>query len=246
MSVRDSRYQLGIPQKTRAHAVTEVLHAAILDGRLPPGTRLNQDQLAQELGVSRMPVREALKEMEIRGLVVQHPYRGAEVSQLSASDVEEIFEMRIALECLAIRRAVPLLQTDHFELLRETLATMDALVGDPNEWLLLNVKFHGIIYGLLDWRHLQNSIDELRHNVERYIRLYVSLQGFKKPQEEHWSIFEACQAGDIELAEQLTTIHLRGTEQRLMEYLKSLPSPSLLRKKHQRSEPDMPATSHSI
>lgn len=217
-----------LPQKTRVDAVVEVLHAAILDGRLPPGTRLNQDRLAQELGVSRMPIREALKQLEMRGLVVLHPYRGAEVSQLSADDVEEIFEMRIALESVAIRRAVPLLKPEHFTELEQILTAMDKAMGNPREWLRLNTRFHATIYRASGWRQLLQTIDELRHNVERYLRLYVSLLGFHEPQEQHWAILEACRARDTQRAEALTHHHLRQTEQLLIQHLRALPTPSLL------------------
>jgi DNA-binding transcriptional regulator YhcF (GntR family) len=108
---------------SRKDAVLHVLRTAIIEGRFGPGERLEPDRIAADLGCSRMPIREALKILENEGFVTCYPFRGTEVSRLRAEEVEELFAMRIALECLALARAVPNLTTDELAQMRGILTT---------------------------------------------------------------------------------------------------------------------------
>ncbi|MGU3496045.1 GntR family transcriptional regulator [Xanthobacteraceae bacterium A53D] len=195
---------------SRKEAVLGVLRAAIVEGRLEPGARLEPDRIAADLGCSRMPVREALKVLEKEGFVTCYPFRGTEVSQLRAEEVEELFSMRIALETLALARAVPNLTEDELGKMHDILRAMD----DPaqhGDWRALNQKFHSILNGACGWPRLLEQIDVLRQNVDRYVRIWVDTQGYDVPQRQHWELYEACRARDVAGAQRVLQRHFQDT-----------------------------------
>lgn len=208
---------------SRKDAVLRLLSKAICDGRFPAGTRLNQGEIAVELGVSRMPVREALKDLEAQGLVTFYPYRGVEVSQLSVDDVEELFAIRATLERRALDRAIPNLSQENLREMREILERMDELLeydgGVHRDWMALNNRFHGIINGACDWPRLIELIDNLRSNVGRYLIAYLSLQGRQQPQRQHWSLYEACRDRDVRRAQDIIECHVMDTAHLLIAAL---------------------------
>lgn len=195
---------------SRKDAVLGVLRDAIVEGRLKPGERLEPDRIAADLGCSRMPVREALKILEKEGFVTCYPFRGTEVSQLRAEEVEELFAMRIALETLALTRAVPSLTADELGKMRDILTAMDDPAQRDN-WRGLNQKFHSIINGASGWPRLVEQIDVLRQNVERYVRIWVDTKGYDVPQRQHWELYEACAARDVPRAQSVLRQHFRDT-----------------------------------
>jgi DNA-binding GntR family transcriptional regulator len=200
---------------SRKDTVLRILRSAILDGRLSAGTRLNQDLVATELGVSRMPVREAVKQLEAEGLLVVYPYRGVAVAQLDASSIEEMFHIRIALERLAVGRAVDRLDSTQLDAMERTLQDMDRLLQetpfDPNRWMQLNDAFHGILNQASGWSRLVETIAVFRGNVDRYVRTYLALRGREQPQKEHWAIYRACRDRDVLAAQALIEAHLLNT-----------------------------------
>ncbi|MDN5926333.1 MAG: GntR family transcriptional regulator [Hyphomicrobiales bacterium] len=205
---------------SRKDVVVETLRKSILSGGLRAGHRLNLDEIAIELNVSRMPVREALKQLESEGLVTIFPHRGVAVSELSARDVEEIFGIRIVLEQKAAELAIPRLG-------REDLAEMEALLGRMDQsgshgpkWIKLNEKFHHTINSASGWPRLVSMIEIQRVNVERYVRAYVRMQGYERPQEQHWSLFRACCDRDVEKAKAVIGEHFRDTADRLITELR--------------------------
>ncbi|WP_142850838.1 GntR family transcriptional regulator [Telmatospirillum sp. J64-1] len=209
---------------SRKDAVLRVLSRAICDGRMPAGMRLNQDEIASQLNVSRMPVREALKDLEAQGLVTFYPYRGVEVSHLSADDIEELFAMRASLERLSLQRAVPNLTERDFIEMRQVLEHMDELLQSgeqiDRQWTPLNDRFHGIINRACGWPRLNEEIANLRANVGRYVIMYMSLQGSDEPQRQHWDLYEACKAGDIPRAQDIIESHVMDTAHLLIAALK--------------------------
>jgi DNA-binding GntR family transcriptional regulator len=209
---------------SRKDTVLQLIRAAIVDGRLPAGTRLDQNELAAQLGVSRMPVREALKQLETERLVVVYPYRGVEVSRLEPSEISEMFEIRVALERLAVKRAASVMTPSHFSRLRAVLAEMDQhlvpmVEGDP--WMDLNQSFHGIMNEATGWPHLVETINQYRANVERYVRYYFALRGREQSQKEHWDLLTACENRDIVVAQQTIEQHLRNTATTLVEAVRA-------------------------
>lgn len=233
MQLRSNERRLMQAQSSRKMAVFQIIRAAILDGRLAAGERLNQDKIAAELGVSRMPVREALKSLETEGLVRFYPYRGVEVAELDPADIEEMFGIRSALEQLAIGRAVERLSGSDLNRMRRVLERMDQWMEageqDVSEWMMLNADFHALINRASGWPKLVEIIDLYRANVDRYVRMYLSIMGRSQPQAEHWALYEACKRRDCAAAQQLIAEHLSHTAIALLEALttKSTMTPAL-------------------
>src|SRR5688572_3927025 len=110
-----------VQRQTIASQALEALRTQILRGHFPDGEALRQDALARQLGVSRIPIREALRQLEAEGLVTFTPHRGAVVSKLSLEEIDEVFELRAETETGLLRRAIPHLTTEHFKRLDEIL-----------------------------------------------------------------------------------------------------------------------------
>ena len=224
MKLSAEEQQLVATPISRKDAVLRLLRNAIVDGRLAAGQRLDQNELAAQLGVSRMPVREALKQLEAEKLVVVFPYRGVEVARLDPETIVEMFEIRIALERLAVGRAVDCLGEADFRLMRRTLTQMDQHLDDPvasQPWMELNQKFHATINEAGGWPHLVETIAHYRGNVERYVRYYLSAGGRARSQEEHWELLEACEKRDVAAAQAVIEKHLRNTAVSLIEAIKA-------------------------
>lgn len=201
--------------------VTQRLREAIAIGALQPGERLNQADLADRLGVSRMPIREALRRLEAEGLVVMQPYKGAVVSDLSATELKEIYEMRIALEVLALRRSIPNMDDAALREMRALLETMDE-EDDMNAWVMHNRRFHDLLYHRAERSLLLETIDNLRVKSDRFLRLFATQRDrTHHAQEEHWAIYHACQQRDIDAAARLLQGHLQSTVTSLSKSLRT-------------------------
>ncbi len=215
MKPKNARGPLDLPA-SRKDAIVETLRAAILSGDIAPGERLNLDDLAQDYGVSRMPVRDALKQLEAEGLVTIYPHRGVEVSQLDAEDIRELFGIRIALEQKAVEMAIGRLRKADLDAMKEILLGMDGLTGRSPDWIRQNAAFHQIINGACGWTRLIGMIDMLRVNVGRYVRSYVATHGTEVPQKQHWDLYRACADADIEAAKRVIHEHLTAAATELV------------------------------
>ncbi len=196
---------------TSATEVADSLRKEITSGRLAPGTALRQDDLATQLGVSRIPIREALSRLEAEGLIVIHPNRGAFVSELSAGEIEEIFELRLYFESQALRHAMPKhtpRTLRHLQNIQRELDTEDI----PEQWLELDEAFHDGLFAPCERRHTLAQIRSLRVLVKRY---YVSLLSPDSNREEwnehHRSILNAVERSDTEDAVHFLQEHLLKT-----------------------------------
>ncbi len=189
--------------------VTHRLRDAIGRGLLPPGLRLAQEDLATRMGVSRMPVREALRRLESEGLVTALPNCGARVAALTAAELNEIYEMRVALETLAIRAASPHYTPAVFDTLRTLLGCMDDGIEDMQEYLLLNKRFHDLLYGQAQRPILLHTLENLRLRSDRYLALFsLTAASTDHAQNDHWEILQAVERGDLASACSVLTQHL--------------------------------------
>jgi DNA-binding GntR family transcriptional regulator len=216
---RRGKKPLELPS-SRRDLVAEALRESILTGERPAGSRINLDEVAQDFGVSRMPVREALMQLATEGLVTTYPHRGVEVSQLDVADVEEIFGIGLLLEQGAAERAIPRLTNAEFDDMLSTLERMDQLVGRGKTWIELNRKFHRTVNAASGWPRLVSMIEMLDANVERYVRAYVEMVGYSLPQKQHWALYKACRARDIERAKAVISEHFQDTAKQLVAELK--------------------------
>ena len=134
--------------KNASVVATQLVRTAILDGRLAPGQRLKEEELARELGISRTPVREALLMLQAEGLVDAVPNRGATVRRHEADDLDDLYQLRALLEGHAARRAAPKISEDGIAVLRESCDRFDSLHGDADDLKDLvkeNLLFHNTI-----------------------------------------------------------------------------------------------------
>jgi len=204
---------------TSPEAVTATLRAGILDGTYPGGTPLRQESIAAALGVSRMPVREAFRHLAAEGLIILHPHRGAVVATLSAHELQEIYEMRAALEPLALRLALPRLTKGDLGKAEEALdAARDET--NPERLAALNWDFHHSLYQPADRPRLLATISNLHLNVDRYMRVVLTvMQHHSASHAEHEAILEACRARDEAAATRRLEAHITHAGRQLVEFL---------------------------
>jgi len=192
--------------------VRDGLRNAILNGALVQGTQLRQDQLAEQFGTSRIPVREALRQLESEGLVRIEPNRGAIVSSLSLADVLEMLDIRIALECYALRLAIPDMVEDDFELASQILQSYEG-ESDPDNWAQMNWRFHWTLYAPCQRPRLLSMIQANCEHVNRFVRTQVSrATGKERPQKEHYQLLDLCRQGKSDAATALLEAHIGQTK----------------------------------
>ncbi len=141
----------------------DLIRRAIIDGRVVPGQRLKEEELAQQLGISRTPVREALLVLQTEGLVVASPNRGATVRSYDLPDVEDMYELRALLEGNAARRAATRIGTDALQMLHESCVRFEKLVGgsDVDQLVAENAHFHGTILDAADSERLTGMVRQV-------------------------------------------------------------------------------------
>jgi DNA-binding GntR family transcriptional regulator len=197
------------------------LRQAILRGELKSRQPLRQDKLAAELGVSKIPVREALAQLKAEGLITYKSNRGAFVTALAPAEAKEIYLMRAALETIALEQAHPKLGPRDFLLAQSALLTLDA-EPDPARWAELNWDFHAALYRPAAMPHLLATLQMLHVNVGRYLVLYLDRMAYQaQSQAEHVALLAACQAGDLTQAKAILIAHLQAAADSLITYLQT-------------------------
>lgn len=193
-------------------AVAEALRVEIAEGRLTQGSALRQDDLAARFGTSRIPIREALRTLQAEGLVTYSPNRGAVVTIVTAREIQEMLEVRIALECHAIQIAVPLTACSDIEKMRSILDAYD-VEPDPSAWSAMNWQFHWALYTPSDCRRLLEAIEQNWKRFSSAARVQIStLAGRERPQREHHQILKFVERGDASGAAALLEEHIRDTQ----------------------------------
>ena len=203
--------------------IYEQLRQAIIDGNFSSGEPLRQDQIARDYGVSKIPVREALVQLESDGFVEMFSGRGAFVARLSMSQTEEIYLMRIALEPILLERAIPLTPNTDWIRMGGILAALEADILPFLQWHALDFEFHTALYKNANLPAMKKLVANLHSNLARYYRVYETLgNDFRTEGEvEHRKILEACQSGDIQQATNFLQEHLQRSSKRLIDQLKS-------------------------
>ncbi len=210
--------------------VFEALREAIISGTLRPGERLMEVQLADELGVSRTPVREAIRKLEHDGFVVMIPRKGAYVADMSLKDVAEIFDVRRALEALAAQLASERASDEDLERCERILVEYGECIEQLDTVRLIEVdsRFHEAIYQMAGNSRLQQMLNLLREQVQRYRTMTLSHgPRMKRALEEHRRILEAIAARDGERAARLAREHIESAENALMELIAGGDKPSV-------------------
>lgn len=208
-----------LDQRTLWQRAHEHLRDEIISGSLTPGTELNEVTLAESLGVSRGPIREALGRLASEGLVTIRPRRGAVVRALSSEEFIEAYQVREALEMMAVRLAVP-------KLTAEDLAAMESLIeemavhaeaGDVQRFFEANTEFHQRFFRAADNRMLAELYRQLRGQIDRHRLRSLELRGdLHRSIAEHRAILWAAAKGDVERAVSLASEHIRVPQMRLL------------------------------
>lgn len=205
--------------------VFEALREAIIEGRLPPGERLMEIQLAEQLGVSRTPVREAIRKLELEGFVVMIPRKGAYVADISIKDISEVFEIRRALEGLAAQLAAQRIKDEQLENLERLLVRIAETIEnmDLDRCIELDTRFHEVLYAASGNERLQYMVNHLREQIQRCRAQSLAHPGrMRQALEEHRAIVEAIASRDAELAHSLAEEHIENAENSLMEHIREL------------------------
>jgi DNA-binding GntR family transcriptional regulator len=215
---RDGRLVGRLENRTLWERVHEHLREEILANRLPPGSVLGEVALAESLGVSRGPIREALGRLAAEGLVTVRPRRGAVVSALTAREFLEAYQVREALEALAIGLAVPRLTGEEFGRLQALVDEQARHVerGNVDAFFQANAAFHELIVASSGNETLKEMYRQLVSHMGRYRMRSLALRGsLRRSVSEHRAILRAVKAGDADKAVHLLSEHIRVPRRRL-------------------------------
>ena len=214
MTVRQTRF---IRPGSLAEAARREIERLIVAGDLPPGERINELHLARSMGISRGPVREALREMKADGLLRSEPNRGVYVQAISAAEALEAFGERSALCCHTVREVVRKPVAGLVSMLRQQVEDMQLAADhdDHERYYDLNDAFHTTIVDAAGNRRISHNHERTLRDLRLYrMRTLVHGRGLKKSNEEHRAIVDAIAAGDADRAGQLMEDHIwKGREQ---------------------------------
>ncbi|WP_413200854.1 GntR family transcriptional regulator [Nostoc piscinale] len=219
MNLHDLAANVLQQQRSTPDLIADALREAILRGIFQEGQSLRQDEIATQFGVSRIPVREALRQLEAEGLVTLHLNRGAMVSVLTAAEAQEICEIRSALEVQAIQLAIPKFSAADLEKAALILETTDQTT-DAGLLAQLNWEFHAALYTSAERPRLLAMIKNLHINCDRYVRMQMAQMDYQeRSQKEHYQLLDACKQRDTKTAVRLLKRHIDAAGEQLVMYL---------------------------
>lgn len=202
--------------------VFNTLRRAILKGELKPGERLMEITLADKLGVSRTPIREAIRKLELEGLVVMAPRKGAKVASITERDLNDVLEVRKGMEVLAISLACKRITGEELEKLETIEQSFQKLIesGNLTELAEMDVKFHDTIYQATNNQRLVQLLNNLREQMYRYRMEYLKDIAVRRTlAEEHKTICQALRERDEQQAEQYVSIHIDNQQKAIIRSL---------------------------
>jgi DNA-binding GntR family transcriptional regulator len=202
-----------------AERVASSLRLEILEGHIGPDSKLSQQSLAARFGVSRIPVRDALQVLAAEGLVNPTSNATATVTGMSVAELEELYELREAVEPLATQIAVPNVGRADLFTMRKQLQIMDEQ-ADARTWLAANADFHAAVYTRANRPRMIELVERLRRLTDRYLYLHLEVIGQTQHLDaEHRGILAAVESGDAALASRLTREHLATSHDYILTYL---------------------------
>ena len=202
--------------------VFNTLRRAILKGELKPGERLMEIALADKLGVSRTPIREAIRKLELEGLVVMAPRKGAKVASITERDLNDVLEVRKGMEVLAISLACKRITGEELEKLESIERSFQSLIesGNLTELAEMDVKFHDTIYQATNYQRLVQLLNNLREQMYRYRMEYLKDIAVRRTlAEEHKAICEALRGRDESKAQNYVSVHIDNQQKAIMRSL---------------------------
>lgn len=211
-----------LKHRTLASAIVDRLRQGILDGHYPAGSQLRQDALAQAYEVSRIPVREALLQLEAEGFVRIAPHKGAIVSGLSLDEINDVFALRKLLEPRLLESSAPALTPDDFAAIAGMEAAFeDAMTaGDISRWGVLNADFHMALYARATQPRTLSIVAGLLQTSDRYTRLQLQrASSIQRAQAEHNELIRLCRNGAMKAARHLLVDHIELVRRDLIAFL---------------------------
>jgi len=212
-----------IEYKTRTQLVVEIIREKILSGEIVAGQALRQASLAEELNVSRIPVREALLQLEAEGLVSFEPHKGATATELNLDKVDELFELRAMIEADLLRASIANISDEALAQADEILAKLDSALGKQNAaniWSELNSEFHNCLYSGANRPQTTDLVNILNKNADRYIRMHLLWAGgISKAGPEHAELLAFCKDRDIEQAVAKLKQHILNSRDAIKAFL---------------------------
>lgn len=208
-------------RRTTTNIVADEIRQRILTGQLKEGEQIRQEAIATELGVSRIPVREALRQLEAEGLITLVSHKGAEVTRLEPNEIAELFEVRLMLENWLFGLAIEQITPADLQSAQDLVEAMknDARIED---WGNLNWQFHETLYRPANRPATVKILRRVHDNIDRYVRLQIALTDDAKDQahEEHLGLINAARERDEEGAKALLTSHIEHVKDQLLETIK--------------------------
>jgi DNA-binding GntR family transcriptional regulator len=208
--------------RTLAAAAAEELRRRILSGQYAGGTRLNQASLSREIGISRIPLREAFVQLDVEGLIKIVPHHGALVVELSVSEIEELFALRALLEPRLLLASAPKLEMKDFIALEKILTEYSSELRNNHvvRWGELNTALHSLLYKRADLPRTATIVGSLLRNTERHTCMQLAFtDGLERAEAEHAKIVALCRKGAFDEACAVLEEHIRNAATTLVAYL---------------------------
>ncbi|MBI1621671.1 GntR family transcriptional regulator [Aquamicrobium zhengzhouense] len=219
LGLRPAGAMLSVPEQ-----IADRICTAILSGELKPGQRVAEIPLAQSFNVSRGPVREALRILEHEGLVTFSPRRGAQVTELTPEEVEQLFDIRAALSALAAQSAARQISAEELALLGKITAQLQEVADsseEVNDYTILSAQAGQILARSANNPRLQAMIQSLSRQTLRYAQLGLSTRQRRQESAKSWrSLFEAIKAGDSERARQINVATIMRSKEAALKLLR--------------------------
>jgi DNA-binding GntR family transcriptional regulator len=208
-----------LKHRTLSAMITDQLRQAILNGTYPAGSQLRQDALGEAYGVSRIPVREALFQLEAEGLVRIVPQKGAIVSELSLDEINDVFDLRMLLEPRMLQQSALHFSADDFALLDGIQKRFEAAIaaGNRSEWGQINAEFHMAMYVNARQPRTQSIVMALLQTSDRYTRMQLStVEAMGIAEKEHAQLIALCRESRIEEASHFLKQHIEAVRSDLL------------------------------
>jgi DNA-binding GntR family transcriptional regulator len=210
INMSSPRFSLNMQElKPHGELIADAIRASILGGHFRPGDKLDQQEIADELSVSKIPVREALRTLDAEGMITMRRNKGAVVTERTVAELSELYYIRGVLEGVAAERAAGQIDDKRIEKMQSIIEVAEH-TSELNQLLALNNDFHMILYRAFPQSLTADLIQQLRNKVAPYNRMYLDLAGSNKAAawDDHRRIYEACRSRDPELAKIETQRHL--------------------------------------
>lgn len=228
--------------------IADEIRRAVLDGEMLPGTRVGQEWLAAKFGASRIPVREALRQLQSEGLVVLAPNRGGWIADVTSQESIEVYKIREVLEPLAISESVPRLTDEDIASLEATMQRLER-VGSVQEYIPLDREFHLKTYSRAPMPHLRDMIERYWNSTQHFRRWFVkdslAKDGLPFSDPQHLMLMEAIRSRDADAASTLVRLHIRRTRLLIETMVNAAtPAPTTPARRRIRREATGPQTPH--